>query len=103
MKEMISVSGIFILFLGVIVFLAKNNSKLREKVKERDDELDAQKQVVRLYEEKQKRVEEIGNNLKKEEALLKERIDNEEKSVESSIDIGNDIVNLFNGMRDNEK
>lgn len=103
MKEMISVSGIFILFLGVIVFLAKNNSKLREKLKERDDELDAQKQVVRLYEEKQKRVEEIGNNLKKEEALLKERIDNEEKSVESSIDIGNDIVNLFNGMRDNEK
>ena len=103
MKEMISVSGIFILFLGVIVFLAKNNSKLREKVKERDDELDAQKQVVRLYEEKQKRVEEIGNNLKKEEALLKERIDNEEKSVEGSIDIGNDIVNLFNGMRDNEK
>lgn len=102
MKEIASFASLFTLFLGVIVFLAKNNSKLRQKVKEKDDELDTQKQVVKLYEEKQKQVEEIKDNLKKEETLLKERIEDEEKSIESSIDIGNDIVNLFNRVQDSK-
>ena len=91
---------LLILLLGAVVVITALIAKLKSKeLKETQDTLEKQKEVVKEYNEISDEATQIQSKAKEQEADLVNAVkgvQSSEKPIEKSINLGNDIVDSFN-------